>query len=776
MLLDSNNCYHIPDYGLFVFFPEIGEVLFYSEKDGKTRIFDEIQFDDAGNIIFVKCVKDSTVKVTGLLSKIKAACKKETDIIFCSEKNDQLFATFFVKERINKQDSLKARKQVDYLLVYKSSAATVHTSLKEVRILRIDWGSSQIKYYGEEETFQINDYKVPKAYDKNNRDNAKCKLRDLQTLPAWKAIPLSKEDLSKEELNTEKIKHYNNYKTQFQLNGMCQFFADEPTQTAIYNYVIANLKASGIFSADAQPDFIERILDMLDSSLLKTNWLHQFNPSNSNFAEYINSLSTMQESSDLKKLIYRPDGDYYKLINDTERIEYIKDKSLSFTINYKSSNASDASDFRNIKFTLDNTKLLDRTTSPCGADNCYFTVNDDRGDLYGLRLSANIYKYENVQLYNLIIENLINAILYSYFNIQFNENLDILKGELIPEITKVLKFGFIKVKFTSIESPGTEIEGFVPYTLTELKTNYITLGNYINELCADEKELKKCDIEGFIKNVLQQVYNFFSIARPYFKFCHNDFKINNILINRDNGKLYIIDFGYAQINFYSDTRIYYLTNRLFFQYDGGESEEYNWYIKNIEETYYSDNDIETLIYWLINIFNKTELTTVNKKLYFDITNKVLNYLNPIKKGDKPMASKDTKTELGLKLYTNPQVKLEGLTLIYRLYQIYSLLRILKDECLIDIKLVGWRHSFYRKYVFGYNQADYLRYQQVLLPLLQATKLQAGGKSHRRNTPIHKRSKHSSKKQTYIQHRKYKTKFNRRKMNNTNNKSKKSHKL
>jgi len=762
MFLDNKNCYHIDGYGLFVFFPEIGDVLFYSEKDfDKNRVF--------------KCVQDPLQKYhhslqeppqkQGILSRVKSAvklaCKKETDILFVSENNSENFARFFVTERMNKAEPVKARGQIDYLLVIKSSNAVLHSSKPEYRILRIDWGKSQIKYYGEDDFFKINDYHVPTEFHIKGI-TSRCKLRDLESLPALASISDSSIPAKQ---TSQVIDHYRNYREQLQSNGFCQFLADVPLQTSLFNGLLDSLKASGFFKADASIESIKSILDMLDSSLLKTNWLNQFTGEKSiMFKEFLNSISIIPDSPDstINNLTKKADeSGYYLLINNLDNIDYMKDKSLVFTIDY---NASE------IKFTLNLDTLLKGQTesnkvkgkfSNCGADNCYFKVQDDSGASYGLRINLNVYTIENVVLYNLIIENLINAVLYYYFN---NPEL-IGASDSLPEITRVLKFGFIKVRFTDKEMPDSVLEGYVPYTLSDLKPEYITLGDYIKVLCDEGNALQRCDVDAFIRNVLKQVYNFFVIARPYFKFSHNDFKINNILINRDNRKLYLIDFGYAQMNLFSDSRIYYLTNRLFFQYEGGESDEYNWYMKNIDEMIYSDNDIETLIYWLINIFEKHELVSNNKKIYTDTVRYILEYLQPITTF-KPAASKEVRTVIGNIIYKNPSIKFECLPLIYRLYQIYSLLRLIKTECHIPIesKLIEKRTiNFYRKYIVTFNEEEYLKYQSILLPLLSSS--QAGGKSKKSRTikrnyrSRSRRSRHSRHSRTFRSYKVSKNKKN-----------------
>jgi len=92
------------------------------------------------------------------------------------------------------------------------------------------------------------------------------------------------------------------------------------------------------------------------------------------FKEFLNSISIIPDSPDstINNLTKKADeSGYYLLINNLDNIDYMKDKSLVFTIDY---NASE------IKFTLNLDTLLKGQTesnkvkgkfSNCGADNCY---------------------------------------------------------------------------------------------------------------------------------------------------------------------------------------------------------------------------------------------------------------------------------------------------------------------------------------------------------------------------------------------------------------------
>ena len=735
MLLDSNNCFHIENLGILVFFPEIGDILFYKDKPGdKILTFSGISLG-ANNILSFTGCKPLKTEPKTFIGKVFS--KGDRNILFSSANANDLFKNFFIYERLKKQEIMKQRRQIDYLLVIKQSSSKTHTSKTEPRILRIDWANSIIKYYGEDAFFQINDFTVPIEFPQGQR----CKLRDFRTQRYY----------------------YPEFEKQLALNGYAQLLADESYHMRLYADLLNHLEGAGFFKRVARVDigehtrYIETILGMLDCSMLKNNWIGQFTSDssrNQNFARFIGELTSdvrVNPITSLKNLAVTGLGrsGYIYLINDIESIGYFADKSLDIVINLNSARPTQITannSAKTIRFILNKDTLLSGITSSlepaakqhpkkinnCGADNCYFNVKDNAGVDYGLRISSIVYTLEDVQLYNYIIENLINAILYYYFN-----NPELIQSNNLPEITKVVKFGLIKVSFTTSEQPGIEKDGYIPYTITEYKPNYITLAHHINNLCnPSPNPLEPCIVEIFIKKVLEQVYNFFVIARPYFKFSHNDFKINNILINPENGKLYLIDFGYSQINLSSSSRIFYFSNRIYFDPETDMSDEYDWYLKNIDETYSADNDIETLVYWLKNYFEEAELqTNPNKQIYKKTADDVLEFLTPITI-KKPGASKDTKTTIGFALFKNPTVRLDGSPLIYRLYQIYTIFKIITSrKCPIDYKIdykLIEEHSldFYRKYVIGYTQDEFYRYQSIIIPLFAGTSSSvAGGNRH-----------------------------------------------
>ena len=509
-----------------------------------------------------------------------------------------------------------------------------------------------------------------------------------------------------------------------------------------FDALVVHMKKSGLFPASYTSEQINVILDVLDSSILKNRWIETIK-ANDQVLTYLENISINSTQANLLKLVPKQttnekDTAYQYIINDMEQFKNSSAFTSSFTVNIPTNTGSNI-DFNFNRALLlasqsqNNSERAEFKISNCGADNCYYIVEDDKKNQFGLRLSANVYLESDYGIYNLIIENLINCILHFYFT-----NSALLgEGEgdksiekKLPEISAVLRFGFIKVPFTNLDNQ--ELIGYIPYTLTEYKPTYKTIMSQILELC--EQPPDKCKIEKFIKNILAQVYNFYVIARPYFKFNHNDFKTNNILINTETGKIYIIDFGYSQINFSNGKRTFNLTNRLdYFENYYGTLAEYQFLITNINDIYTTDNDIETLLFWLINpyeFYNKT--TKLNDKnaryantfSYHKIAKYILEFMSPITQS-KPKAARDSKSLLGYYLYKCPHLRSPISLIEYRLYQLYILLkRVSSEECRYEPLLIDKydRNKPYIKYFLGSNDAKYLECRQFIYELTECAKL------------------------------------------------------
>jgi serine/threonine protein kinase len=745
MFLDANNCYYINDVGLYVFYPELSKILFYEEKKNKTLKFDKISMDDdESRIIFYDC---SSTEQKTIFSKAKAVLCKKTDIFFKSQNDNDLFKNFFKTERLNKNleppnNIIETRGQIDYLLVIKSSQKPYHISKEEHRVLRIDWANKIIKYYGDKATFKINDFDVPQQYpiEKIYKPN------ELLIHPNDVFSPVDQQK----------------YKEQLLLGGYGQSFDSDDNQNILFKGLLEKFKRESIIPIDFTDEKLKDFLDLLDSSLLKNSWYDSVKGSKL-MENYITNISVIPSEHKLENLQETGIAGFY-LINDYK--EYANDKVLKFSYRIKSNEETNS--YKILTFDLQKAlknrpvNLLEEQVARCGASNCYF-IESDNENKYGMRLSRVIYSEEDLALYNFIIENIINSACNYYCSL---ESVIKDKDRNFPEISNILSFGFVKVHYKSAENPQTSQIGYIPFTVSPHKANYLQVKEYINKLCSKEEELKECNIEAFIKQILVQVYNFYVVMRPYFKFSHFDFKTDNILIDPETMTLYIIDFGNAQMNIYSSNRVYYLTNRVLF--DPLEPEnEYNWYIKNINNVFYSDNDIEVLIWWLINNFKQDELKRdelikpPNKFNYYSYAKKILDYMEPINHEQTPMGNNNTL--IGALLSKDNKDNFEGSLIIYRLYQIYTILEKKTSDCKIDTNLIKYGDDHFRKYVIDYNP-DTLKkiekYRSILLPLIQT------------NNETNKRQK---QKQNQKGGNKYNKFFKKQSRINTKNKSKKLNK-
>jgi len=637
MFLDPNNCYYKNGVGLLVFWSELGKILFYAEKKGKTLEIGNLTYDESfQSLKFISKVKN--LNETTFLKRVSRKVLprgNETTIFFKSQCTNDFFKNFFIKERYGTdgslQDIMRAKGQIDYLLVLKQSIKTAHTSEVEPRILRIDWGANEIKYYGDKDYYpNINDHLIPVEYPLEHHYSP----QDSGPLLVPPKFP-NRDDFVKalEVLHDQLIN-----------NGYAHFLVGDKDN---FNSLVEYLKKAGFFLNTYTSDDVSNILEILDSSSLKCNWMDTIKNKRfslehygitKSIAQYINDTLCIQaEEVNLNGLVPKLQDEtaFQYIFYDMEKFKNNDSYLFKYTINIP---FNDDSVPKNIMFNFNKRTLLSQQNNNekskykikyCGAENCYFPVKDNRDKQYGLRLSAFVFTIDDHGLYNAIIENIINAMIWFYCNMPG-------LSDKLPEISKVVKFGLIKVMFTSQTNPDTLKEGYIPYTLTEHKPDYIQLKTHQLNLCNKEETLNiESDINPFILKVLEQVYNFFAFVRPYFKFSHNDFKTDNILINPETKKLYIIDFGHAQMTFFNGKRNIYLTSRI--DFFNNDAIEYDFYLKNMNDVYSTDHDIATLLYWLMSPYkydDKVVLQEINEEIK----------LNPTK-ANKLIYHKMVKTQL-----------------------------------------------------------------------------------------------------------------------------------
>jgi hypothetical protein len=526
---------------------------------------------------------------------------------------------------------------------------------------------------------------------------------------------------------------------------------------------------------------------------LNTSTLKKNDSDQTNFIKYINNISDLEKC----KLIPIPPeteirlqdngfGKYF-FINGSGSEKYF---NFIFTFKIKTDSATSHNSSmpaipaaspkaerliveKKITFNLETELQLQGSKLPCGATNCFFILKDDNDEnkKYGLRISSLIYFENDTELKNLIIENVINSVCHYYSSL-------VKKKDNFPEISEILKFGIIKVTFTIDGKPKN---GYIPYTLTNYNPNNMQLKQYINSNLLKKTQ---CDIYLFITKLLEKIYNFYVVMRPYFKFSHFDFKTDNILIDSETQQIYIIDFGHAQINIYEGDAIYCLRNRK--QLSLGEpdadsiSEEYKWYVQNINNVFYSDNDIELLIWWLVNNFPK-QMETHEIKQYNNSVMRIFEFFKDIINDFSPPIGQET-TTLGKQLIKNNMENFSGSLLKIRLFQIYQTLQVKQDvkEKACEYreyipKLIDYNTDRFRMYVTDFTDEEILTSDEDKLFRL-ISKAQ-----NPPPVPVSGGSKTKKQNHTYIQSNRNKSKIhkkphNRNKRKNTSKNIKYSRKI
>jgi hypothetical protein len=122
-------------------------------------------------------------------------------------------------------------------------------------------------------------------------------------------------------------------------------------------------------------------------------------------------------------------------------------------------------------------------------------------------------------------------------------------------------------------------------------------------------------------------------------------------------------------------------------------------------------------------------------MYQDIVIKALLSLNHLGNGQPPIASRFSYSYLGRKLLTTKtaSTKINGLFLVYRLYQINNLLKFLEEMHKIKSNLIDQEKEkekdFYRKYAITYDESEFVRYDNIIKlldPAAQNRSQVAGG--------------------------------------------------
>ena len=700
MFLDSLNCYHINGVGIFVFFPEIGQVIFYKEKIDKNQKFNNVdgKMEDGKYKLYFTLGKTTAASTKGLLQSMKSLVR--SDILFYSQHDNNNFNDYFLKERIQKQDHLSAIHQIDYLLVLKQSDKIYGKSKIEHRILRIDWRETTLKYYGDEGLIEIYDFMIPVGHIMSASPDTIDSLNGISGVKP--------DDLT-------------NYKNQLLLNGYgCALLAPSNDKVSqLRANLITNLALTGILKSADSNEF-NGLMDKLCKSNLKSNWIERAKPLsrkfrkdiNENIYEVVRNIDYLATNATHKNLQYSQN--MVDMTNVNNELRYSK-------MEYDEYPNPDMNLNTTIKIVGDEELVFNLTSANYketkrGADNAYLEIMSNKNIKYGVRFSQIIYLANSINLYNNIIENLINIAMYSYLN---PDILGVDPGS-IPRISKIVKYGLMKIKIHNPEGKKEE-DGYIPYTVYEPLEGYETIKSYISKITqSPDKSNSKLNlsnnntntnqleenIKQFILKVLCQIYNFYNIAKTYFNFMHNDFKVDNILIHSETGNLCIIDFGKAKMNIYNvddnnKTKIFNVGNVKFnmitYAVAGetyGEAEKqkelYEEFIVSLNDRLYSDSDIETLIWWLMFYYqgsksNNTFNTIEHQKyaiLSFELLKPILCHFENRKDGFLKPGSDRTKSEIGILIdSSNKEFDYTKYSWIkFRLYQLYMVLHTHNFQC------------------------------------------------------------------------------------------------
>jgi hypothetical protein len=500
---------------------------------------------------------------------------KDNEIIFISDKGVKLhLQPFFELKQFEKYfiESIKKSNKIDYFLMNKFTKKYFTTSEIEPRIVCFDWTQQLIRYYGPDNRgIKVYNVIVP------NPIPGKNKLNDSKY-----TYMINKESydrlLKEHSSNIEFTKFLFEIFYPNEINPLQN--TSNPTESNIeldqyltkMGFLNSNQSATDLFdsinSTELKEDWKEYLISKL--TLAPLPFMHD------NYEEHNISLDGYIQH-ELSR-----NNSYYKLSN---KIHETPLTHIFVKIN---------GDLHRINITKDD---MIGESKKCGADNCFKTITLDDGKTYGVRFSKKILFDKSIILYDTIIEMLINCI--SYFTLQ-----KLKEGQRIPiaDIQPLSDIGFYKV---NIKIKDRTIYGYIPYTVYEMNEKTITLYDLLkNILNGKPSEYTVDKIKEILGTVCLQIYNFYNIMYPSIKFEHNDFKIDNIVLNPETLQVYIIDFGLSRINVILKDRNYQIFKREVKELERrDDTSNFYFYISDIYQKYYLNKqaDIEKLTVWLKDI-------------------------------------------------------------------------------------------------------------------------------------------------------------------------------
>lgn len=678
MLLDSKNIYYVESVGILVYFPELESILFYEQKNiDKDFYFNSdritLSEDEIGRIIFEYKQKADT---RGFVRKAKGTVRGVKNLSIYSIYSTNEFVKYFTEERLKTPLSRKGK--IDYLLISKQSKKFLHVSAIEPRILRIDWDNELIRYYGEEEKKQ-NEHIVMfgKPIIPKPISNFKLNIN-------FKSIKLPT-DFTIEMVEKFKLQIQENNGVDLDKIGI-----DLESDEIFHKYLVS----VGIIRT---ADDITKLLDCLDSSILKEDWIKYCNDN------FLNDILT--------NLIHKDEGQAIQtILNEqiTMSTQDMETRYYTYTSKNEESKKVEKINISHITVKLGsklkkiNFKATPNIIDSCGAGNCFIIDVSEGRNTYGIRFSQNIYLMGTTYFYNNLIEMVSNCILW-YITEQLNLRFSKKK---IASIQKVVRVGFYKVQFSSpLESGNSrvvpQLVGYIPYIITENTTNTqsivniiknLTIGNISSNIHAESEGSSgnnlavsnyKIKINEFILNLLLQIYNFYVINYSYIKFIHGDFATRNIVMDTDTNQIYLIDFDTVRYSFNYGNKRYNLIMRDTLydlkKSDPSElSETYKWYFNSINKKQNStDQDIETLLWWLTNIISEYNITSEKGKIFNEVLSSLLSPSSISQYSSKEIKPQPPSTSI-IKTFLCAELVLNKITvfpdlLVMRLYELYKLI-------------------------------------------------------------------------------------------------------
>jgi serine/threonine protein kinase len=698
MFLDPLNFLYLDGIGILCYFAHNNSIYFYKEKSlskNFTFMDNKVCFIKDRVIVF----ESPKVSTQTFIKKAFRTLTRQVDYLHLeSIYSPKEFKNYYNDERLKKHDILPPN-TVDYMIMLKNSIKPLHKSSVENRIIRVDWAKKLIKYYGGQETNDTetkhseNDWVIIKDLHENCESIAgggksnKSKLEEIQENAYDAKIPIPNNIFGVQDsidLFISNILPKSNPEKKKIIAKLIEEFIKR---------VKINNGISGIdYSTDDikkyfkdvkfNDDNITQLLECLDSTILKANWRDYCKEHN--FIGLIGSLihSKQNREFDVLKGI---NAEYYnsndmpynflEYIDNTEAIKAGKPVLLT-------------SIFVRINDEFVEVKIGD--SSKCGAQNCYNMVNQG-GKPYGVRFSKNIYFEGSLNLYNSVIEFAVNSLLYFlYSKYDFVKDGNNFKDKTAI-VQRVVSVGLYHVK---IEQVGKVIDGYIPYIVTEYNPNLMTLAAYIKTHIQSEESWSKESIKEFLCSIMKQIYNFQVVAYEKFNFKHNDFKINNIMVDKETLSVYIIDFELSRMNFQYVTRNYYLTQRDK-DFDSEIRETYSetgyqFYLTSIlKRKDYVDFDIEVFFWWMCNVFSIKEINSLKRlnehhyknwhnymSLLSNIIFEITNVNQEFQKSHEP----NGKSKIAIELQKNKMYLHAVNLLVFRLREFHDAL--IKFDCLI----------------------------------------------------------------------------------------------